>query len=51
MQGSLEGSNVNGVTAAVELVALQRHADMLQQALTSFHSNFNRIAAQDLSRI
>lgn len=51
VQGSLEGSNVNGVTAAVELVALQRHADMLQQALTSFHSNFNRIAAQDLSRI
>ena len=51
VQGSLEGSNVNGVTAAVELVALQRHADMLQQALTSFHCNFNRIAAQDLSRI
>ncbi len=51
VQGSLEGSNVNGVTAAVELVALQRHADLLQQALTSFHTNFNRIAAQDLSRI
>ncbi len=51
VQGSLEGSNVNGVSAAVELVALQRHADMLQQALTSFHTNFNRIAAQDLSRI
>jgi flagellar basal-body rod protein FlgF len=51
VQGSLEGSNVNGVTAAVDLVALQRLADMLQQALTSFHSNFNRIAAQDLSRI
>jgi len=50
-QGSLEGSNVNGVIAAVGLVALQRNADMLQQALTAFHSNFNRIAAQDLSRI
>jgi len=51
VQGSLEGSNVNGVMAAVGLVALQRNADMLQQALTAFHSNFNRIAAQDLSRI
>ncbi len=51
IQGSLEGSNVNGIAAAVGLVALQRHADLLQQALTAFHSNFNRIAAQDLSRI
>ncbi len=51
VQGSLEGSNVNGISAAVGLVALQRHADLLQQALTAFHSNFNRIAAQDLSRI
>jgi flagellar basal-body rod protein FlgF/flagellar basal-body rod protein FlgG len=51
VQGSLEGSNVNGVSAAVGLVALQRNADLLQQALTTFHSNFNRIAAQDLSRI
>jgi len=51
VQGALEGSNVNGVTAAVGLVALQRNADLLQQALTAFHSNFNRIAAQDLSRI
>jgi len=51
VQGSLEGSNVNGVMAAVGLVALQRNADMLQQALIAFHSNFNRIAAQDLSRI
>jgi flagellar basal-body rod protein FlgF len=51
VQGSLEGSNVNGVIAAVGLVALQRNADLLQQALVAFHSNFNRIAAQDLSRI
>ncbi len=51
VQGSLESSNVNGISAAVGLVMLQRHADMLQQALTAFHSNFNRIAAQDLSRV
>ncbi len=51
VQGALEDSNVNGISAAVGLVSLQRRADMLQQALTTFHSNFNRIAAQDLSRI
>ena len=51
VQGSLESSNVNGISAAVGLVSLQRHADMLQQALTAFHTNFNRIAAQDLPRI
>lgn len=51
VQGALEGSNVNGIAAGVGLVELQRNADFLQQALTVFHSNFNRIAAQDLSRI
>ncbi len=51
VQGALEGSNVNGVSAAVGVISLQRHADLLQQALTAFHSNFNRIAAQDLPRI
>ena len=51
VQGALEGSNVNGIAAAVGLVTLQRHSDLLQQALTAFHSNFNRIAAQDLPRV
>lgn len=51
VQGSLEASNVNAIASAVGLVALQRNAEFLQQALTAFHSNFNRIAAQDLSRI
>lgn len=51
VQGAVEGSNVSPITAAVSLVALQRRADMLQRALTSFHSEFNRIAAQDLPRI
>lgn len=50
-QGSLENSNVNPVSAAVDLVSLQRHADLLQQALTAIHSNFNRIAAQTLPQI
>jgi flagellar basal-body rod protein FlgF/flagellar basal-body rod protein FlgG len=51
VQGALENSNVNAISAAVDLVTLQRHADLLQQALTTFHSNFNRIAAQNLPQI
>jgi flagellar basal-body rod protein FlgF/flagellar basal-body rod protein FlgG len=51
VQGSLESSNVNGISAAVGLVTLQRSAEMLQRALTTFHADFNRIAAQDLARI
>lgn len=51
VQCALEGSNVNAVSAAVGLVALQRNMGLLQQALTVFHSEFNRIAAQELSRI
>jgi len=50
-QGSLENSNVSPVSAAVDLVTLQRNADLLQQALTTIHSNFNRIAAQTLPQI
>lgn len=50
-QGTLESSNVNSVASAVGLVLLQRHAEMLQRALTIFHSDFNRIAAEDLPRV
>ncbi len=50
-QGMLEGSNVNAVAATVSLIALQRHAEMLQRALSVFHGDLNRIAANDLPRI
>jgi flagellar basal-body rod protein FlgF len=50
-QGMLETSNVNPVTATVSLIALQRHAEMLQRALSTFHTEFNRIAAGDLPRV
>jgi flagellar basal-body rod protein FlgF len=50
-QGSLESSNVNPVASAVELVTLQRYAELMQRALSMFHSDMNQIAAQDLPRI
>jgi flagellar basal-body rod protein FlgF/flagellar basal-body rod protein FlgG len=50
-QGMLESSNVNAATSAVQLIALQRTAQMLQRAMTTFHSDFDRIAAQDLPKV
>ena len=50
-QGMLEASNVNAVSATVDLIVLQRHAEMLQRAMSSFHNDFNRIAAGDLPRV
>jgi hypothetical protein len=39
------------VAAAVSLITLQRHAQLLEQALSVFHSVFNNAPAQDLSRV
>jgi flagellar basal-body rod protein FlgF/flagellar basal-body rod protein FlgG len=50
-QGMLEGSNMNPVAGAVSLINLQRHAQLLEQALAIFHSVFNNAPAQDLSRV
>jgi len=50
-QGVLESSNVNPVASAVELVSVQRYAEMMQRALSLFHSEFNRIATDELPRV
>ena len=50
-QGALEGSNVNPVQSLVELISLQRNAEMMQRALSSFYGTFDRIAVDDLPRL
>jgi flagellar basal-body rod protein FlgF len=50
-QGMLEGSNVEPVSATVGLIALQRHADLLQRTLKIFSSDFDSTAVQQLSRV
>lgn len=50
-QGALESSNVNAVGAAVNLIGVQRQAEMMQRALSIFYSEFNRIATGDLPRV
>lgn len=50
-QGTLEASNVNPVAGMVSLILVQRNAEMIQRALSTFYSEFNRIAANDLPRV
>jgi flagellar basal-body rod protein FlgF/flagellar basal-body rod protein FlgG len=50
-QGMLESSNMNPVVGTVSLITLQRHAELLQQALTIFHTTINGAAVQDIPRV
>jgi flagellar basal-body rod protein FlgF len=50
-QGTLESSNVNGVSAVVTLIGIQRQAEMLQRAMSLFDNEFNRIATNDLAKV
>jgi flagellar basal-body rod protein FlgF len=50
-QGMLESSNINPVAGAVQLIALQRQADMMSKALSIFNTDFNRAATQDVPRV
>ena len=50
-QGMLEGSNVNAVQSVVELVAVQREAEMMQRVLTLINGDLNKVATQDLPRV
>ncbi|HTP69345.1 MAG TPA: flagellar hook basal-body protein [Dongiaceae bacterium] len=50
-QGALETSNTNPVRAAVSLIDLQRTAQMMEKALSIFHNEFNKTAAQELPRV
>ncbi len=50
-QGMIEASNVSPVEGVVELISIQRNAEMMQRALTLFDSQFNQTAVQDLPRV
>ncbi|HUN90329.1 MAG TPA: flagellar basal-body rod protein FlgF [Terriglobales bacterium] len=50
-QGALESANVNPVESTVDLIAIQREAEMLQRALSLFHGEMNRVATSELARV
>jgi flagellar basal-body rod protein FlgF len=50
-QGMLENSNVSPVEGAVQLITLQRNAEMMQRALSIFDSEFNQTAVTELPKV
>ena len=50
-QGVLEDSNVDPVSSAVELINVQRQAEMMQRALSFFNNDLNKTATEDLPRV
>ena len=50
-QGALEAANQDVVQGSLDLIVMQRQAEMMQKALTVFHTEFNKIATEDLPRV
>jgi len=50
-QGMLEASNIDSVKAVVDMITVQRHAEMLERAMSVFSSNLDHIAANDLPKL
>jgi flagellar basal-body rod protein FlgF len=50
-QGMLEASNMNPITGTIGLIMIQRQTQLLQQALSVFHNEFDKSAAEDLPRV
>jgi len=47
----VEASNLNAVQGTVSLIELQRQTELMQNALTIFHTDFNQAAAQTLPSV
>jgi flagellar basal-body rod protein FlgF/flagellar basal-body rod protein FlgG len=50
-QGSIEEANQDVIQGSLDLIVMQRQAEMMQKALTVFHTEFNKIATEDLPRV
>ncbi len=50
-QGAIEAANEDVVEGSLDLIVMQRQAEMMQRALTVFHTEFNKFATEDLPRI
>jgi flagellar basal-body rod protein FlgF/flagellar basal-body rod protein FlgG len=50
-QGAIEAANQDSIQGTLDLIVMQRQAEMMQKALTVFHTEFNKIATEDLPRV
>jgi flagellar basal-body rod protein FlgF len=50
-QGSVESANEDAIHGTMQLVLVQRQAEMMQKALSVFNNDFDKTASEDLPRI
>jgi flagellar basal-body rod protein FlgF/flagellar basal-body rod protein FlgG len=50
-QGAIEAANLDAIQGSLDLIVMQRQAEMMQKALTVFHTEFNKIAVEDIPRV
>lgn len=50
-QGAIESANQGSIPGTLNLMLIQREAEMMQKALTVFHTDFNKFATEDLPRV
>jgi len=50
-QGSVESANEDAIQGTMQLVLVQRQAEMMQKALSVFNNDFDKTASEDLPRV
>ena len=50
-QGAIEAANQDTIQGTLDMTVIQRQAEMMQKALTIFHTDFNKIATEDIPRV
>jgi flagellar basal-body rod protein FlgF/flagellar basal-body rod protein FlgG len=50
-QGAIEGANQDAIHGSMQLVLVQRQAEMMQKALSVFNNEFDKTAAEELPRV
>jgi flagellar basal-body rod protein FlgF/flagellar basal-body rod protein FlgG len=50
-QGALEGANNDAVHGSMQLVLVQRQAEMMQKALSAFNNDLDKTAAEELPKV
>jgi flagellar basal-body rod protein FlgF/flagellar basal-body rod protein FlgG len=50
-QGTIENANQGVIPGTLNLMLVQREAEMMQKALTVFHTEFNKIATEDIPKV
>ena len=50
-QGVLEASNTNPIDGAIDLVSIQRAAELMMRAVSIFNDDFNKTAAETIARV